>query len=236
MQRLLIINADDFGLSSGVDAGVRAAAAAGVVTSVSVLVRLATRDSVRALEDAAPQVGIGLHVDFTSDLVRPVRGDEVRRVREQVKRFVELVGRPPDHLDAHKHLHRGCPEALAALAAHGIPVRADSAPVRRSLGTLGVPCTEHFVGDAGARPYWTARRLAATLRGLQPGTTELMCHPGRSEGVPPALMYREQRAAELRTFLSPGLRERIEMRGVELVSYAALRGRAGAGIGVRELA
>jgi predicted glycoside hydrolase/deacetylase ChbG (UPF0249 family) len=39
--RRLIVNADDFGLTAGVDRGIARAAAAGAVTSVSVLANLA---------------------------------------------------------------------------------------------------------------------------------------------------------------------------------------------------
>ena len=220
--RRLIVNADDYGLSPGVDEGIRACAARGVVTSVSVLAARVTGDGLRALLDVAPDVGLGLHVDLTEDLVRYREGDAERRVREQVERFLDVAGRPPDHVDTHRHLHRGKADVLDALAATGLPVRADGASTRRELRRRGARCTDHFVGDVGPRSFWSAVRLRAALRDLGEGTTELMCHPGRGTDVPAGLRYREQREGELATFLSPRLRERIERRGVKLATFRDL--------------
>lgn len=222
--RRLIVNADDYGLSPCVDAGIRACAARGVVTSVSVLIERVERDHLRALRDAAPHVGIGLHVDVTADLSRPQQGGVTQRVRDQYARFVDLVGRPPTHVDTHKHRHRADPAVFDAVAGLGVPVRANHTRMRRELRRRGVPCTDGFVGDVSPRPYWTARRLRATLASLPRGVTELMCHPATRDDLPPPLWYGAQRVHELATFLSPHLRDRIRARGVELVSYGDLRG------------
>jgi len=192
------------------------------VTSVSVMVGRATRDSVRALRDAAPRAGVGLHVDLTSDLVHPAPGDPARCVAEQVDRFVELAGESPDHLNAHKHLHRGRADVLAAMAAHGVPVRADRADVRRVLRRAGARCPDHLVGDVGARAWWSGGRLRREIAALRPGVTELMCHPGYADGLPPGITYREQRADELRALLAPRFRRWLAAQKVELVSFRAL--------------
>lgn len=226
--RRLIVNADDYGLSPGVDEGIRACAARGVVTSVSVLAERATPDSVRALLDAAPGVGLGLHLDLTADLRTFRPGAAAPRLQEQTERFRDVVGRDPDHVDTHRHLHRGRPEVLDALAATGLPVRADGAATRRELRRRGARCPDHFVGGVGPRAYWTSARLREALGDLGEGTTELMCHPGLAAGVPDVLSYREQRERELRTFLAPGLRERIGMRGIRLATFRDLAPAAGA--------
>lgn len=220
--RRLIVNADDYGLCDGVDRGIREAAQAGIVTSVSVLVGRASADAVRRLRDAAPHAGIGLHVDLTSDLRHRLAGDEAARIREQFERFADLHGAPPDHVDTHKHLHRGCPEALDAMASLGVPVRADRARVRRALRRRGVPCTDRFLGDVGPAPWWTVARLRGSLLALGPGTTELMCHPGYEDGIPSSLTYRAQRVAELHALTAPAVRRLVEARGIRLVSFAAL--------------
>lgn len=101
------MNADDYGLCDGVDRGIREAASAGIVTSVSVMADRVTKDAIARLLDVAPTVGLGLHADLTSDLRRFLPGDEAARVRAQAERFFDRVGRGPDHVNAHKHLHRG---------------------------------------------------------------------------------------------------------------------------------
>src|SRR5437763_13941300 len=69
----LVVNADDFGLSPGVNRGILEAYAAGVVSSVSVLVNTpGWDDAVRPLRDLDPpsRLGVGMHLNLT--MGRPV--------------------------------------------------------------------------------------------------------------------------------------------------------------------
>src|SRR5204862_3789898 len=65
----LVVNADDFGLSAGVNRGILETHAAGVVSSVSVLVNApGWDDAVRRLRDLGPPPapGGGLHLNLTT--------------------------------------------------------------------------------------------------------------------------------------------------------------------------
>jgi predicted glycoside hydrolase/deacetylase ChbG (UPF0249 family) len=128
----LIINADDFGISRGVNTGIIEAAAAGVVTSASVIVNLP--DFADALDRAlsVPALSLGLHLNFTIgrpltaalSLTRRDTGEfyplpvlaaraslglldasdiEVECLA-QIDRMIE-AGFPPTHLDSHRHIH-----------------------------------------------------------------------------------------------------------------------------------
>jgi predicted glycoside hydrolase/deacetylase ChbG (UPF0249 family) len=69
-RRRLIVNADDFGLSEGVNRGILEAHRAGVVTSASLLVNTpGFPHAARAARDAQG-LGVGLHLNFTAG--RPV--------------------------------------------------------------------------------------------------------------------------------------------------------------------
>src|SRR2546422_1111402 len=75
--RRLVVNADDFGLSAGVNRGVLEAHEAGVVSSVSVLVNApGWTDAAQRLRDLGspplplPGLGIGLHLNLTTG--RPI--------------------------------------------------------------------------------------------------------------------------------------------------------------------
>ena len=69
-KRRLVINADDFGLSAGVNRGVLEAHAAGTVSSTSLLVNApGFANAVRAARDT-PVLGVGLHLNLTTG--RPV--------------------------------------------------------------------------------------------------------------------------------------------------------------------
>ena len=69
--RRLIVNADDFGLTRGVSAGILAARRHGIVTGTTVLVTAAL-DRDQLAEARASGLGIGLHVNLT--LGRPLTG------------------------------------------------------------------------------------------------------------------------------------------------------------------
>src|SRR5437773_6430372 len=69
MMRRLIVNADDFGLTPLVSAGILTAHRHGIVSSTTTLVTVAIDDdSVSALRDSG--LGVGLHVNLT--LGRPL--------------------------------------------------------------------------------------------------------------------------------------------------------------------
>lgn len=164
MLRQLIINADDFGYTAGVSRGILKAHQAGVVTSTSVMVNFPAANTwvKRALAEC-PNLGLGLHLTLTAgrpaappdqipDLVRDDgafyrKDDLLPRLPQvsrdqlaaefdaQVKRFQQIAGRLPDHLDSHHHLTYLSPillDVFAALA-HRLQV-----PVRNPLPRSGI--------------------------------------------------------------------------------------------------
>ena len=60
----LIVNADDFGQSPGVNRGVIAAHERGVVTSTSLMVRWPSAAAAAAYAREHPALSVGLHVDL----------------------------------------------------------------------------------------------------------------------------------------------------------------------------
>ncbi len=139
----LIVNADDFGRSPGINRGILETHLRGIVTSTTVMVNFP--DAASGLERAlaeAPRLGIGLHLTLTAG--RPVSAPEhvrslldddgrflhisawpaqlnrfdpehlQREVAAQVDRFISLTGRPPDHLDSHHHAAYLHPASLRA--------------------------------------------------------------------------------------------------------------------------
>ena len=137
------MNADDFGLSPGVNAGVIAAHEQGIVTSASLMVRWPAPPRGRRLRAQPPGLGLGLHVDLGEwasrdgdwepvyevvPLERPRRGRGARCERSS-RRFRELTGRDPTHLDSHQHVHNWR--------------RPVASVFRRAGRELGVPLRHH---------------------------------------------------------------------------------------------
>ena len=229
--RAVIVNADDFGQSAGINHGIVDAHERGVVTSASLMVRGVAARGAAAYARAHPNLSIGLHVDlgewwcrggeWIRLYERAVRGDPVAvaaEIGEQVERFRDLLGRNPTHLDSHQHAHRLDPARTILLelaAALGVPLRECSAGVRYDGRFYGQSATGATIPDALTGTY-----LAHLLRRLPPGITELGCHPGYAGSV--STMYCDERAAEVEALCSPEVRRVFDETDLRLMSFEEL--------------
>jgi chitin disaccharide deacetylase len=228
--RYLIVNADDFGLSAGVNRGIIMAHQRGIVTSASLMVRYPAAPAAVRIARDCPALSLGLHVDLCEwvyrddqwqplyqvvDAADPVAvGGELRR---QIDVFRRLAGRDPTHLDSHQHLHRSEPARrvfVEAAADLSVPLRDCSAQVRYNgsfygQDARGYPCHEAL----------TVESLVRVIEQLPPGWTELGCHPGLDEDI--ASVYRFERTMETRTLCDPAVRAVLERCGVRLRSFAS---------------
>lgn len=226
--RYLIVNADDFGMTSGINSGVIEAHSRGVVTSASLMVRQPAAEEAARLAATNPGLGLGLHIDLWE--WEPVNGapqqryarvdlDEApavaREIEEQLARFVSLVGRNPDHLDSHQHVHFSGParhESLKLARTLGVPLR--------KVDPAVAFCGEFYGQQGEAQPYPEGITVANLLRivdALRDPWTELMCHPGRADDV--RSVYASERETELETLCDPALRAALNRRQVELRSF-----------------
>lgn len=228
--RHLIVNADDFGLSEGVNAGILRAHDEGIVTSASLMVRQPAAPSAAAAAKQRPRLSVGLHLDFGEWVFRDgawaalyevVKADDAAAVAAEVSRqyetFTVLLGRPPTHLDSHQHAH--CSEPLRS-ASQALASRLD-VPLRHFAP--GVQYCGDFYGQGGkGEPLpelITPAALAAVLRRLPPGVTELACHPGHDPTLPS--VYRDERLTEVVTLCDPSIRSLLEDERIRLRSFAS---------------
>jgi len=230
-ERVLIVNADDFGQDPAFNRGTRTAYDDGVVTSASLMVRWPAAADAVALGAERPGLSLGIHLDlgewsYADDewtpLYRVVDADDPaaveREVAEQLDRFSALVGRAPTHVDSHQHAHLSEPAASvisAAAASLGVPLRSRDDRVRYR---------GDFYGQSGrGDPYpegITVDALVSLVMDLPPGITELGCHPGLGDDLD--TMYRDERLQEVRSLCDLRVRAAIARCGVQLRSFAAL--------------
>lgn len=167
----------------------------------------------------------------------------------QTRKILES-GLRPTHLDTHKHTHLLPPvlEAVARIseefgirwvrlpfdfprrgAARGVPWTRRAASrglrlFRRRMRTVlerhGCRATDHFAGFQ-ITGLFRAPELAALIRDLPPGVTELMCHPGRcrEELRRARTRLKESRERELEALVAGETREAAVEAGVEIVSF-----------------
>ena len=230
-ERVLIVNADDFGLSPGVNAGVAQAHEQGILTSASLMVRFPAAADAVEYARRAPDLSLGLHVDLGEwvyddgewrtvyEVVPPDDPEAVvDEVGRQIESFRRLAGRDPSHIDSHQHVHSWDPvvASFRTLAlALGVPLR---------HYTPGVSYCGHLYGqDNDGTPIpgaITSEALIGIIESLPPGITELACHPGL--GGDSGSTYDRERAQEVEILCDPRVREALDREGVTLRSFTGM--------------
>jgi predicted glycoside hydrolase/deacetylase ChbG (UPF0249 family) len=221
--RFLVVNADDFGVSTGINRGIVEAHVDGIVTSTSCMVTGPAVEEAVAMSSDHPELSIGLHWDVSGEEEQPsidlsapndVRDDFLR----QLERFHELFGRAPTHVDSHKHAHRE-PLAMSVVqelvAPLDVPLRHDGRV--RYLG--------HFYAQwrylETELEHVQVSYLQTLLRDeVRDGWTELGCHPGYVTSDFDSV-YLTEREVERQTLCDPRVKATIADLGIRLVNYAA---------------
>ena len=246
----LIVNADDFGRTPGVNRGIVQAHRTGIVTSATLMVTQPAAAEVAALARENPQLGIGLHVALSGgppclppaqipSLVdvagrlpaKPdgLAGADVQHVlaeaRAQIRRFRELTGTFPTHLDSHHHAH-ALPAVLEAFVTlsweTGLPLRSVSPEMRVRFRRERVATPDHFI-EAFYGADATLENLIRLLSQLEPGVTELMCHPAVvDDGLKAGSSYAEPRGRELSILTHAEVRQALQAAGIRLIHYGGL--------------
>lgn len=219
--RRLILNADDYAMDEGGDRAILSLIARNVVTATSAMV-LSPRWTVAAGEIRQMDADCGLHLDLTSEFAatkgtnRSLSGLIARSyaggleagairgaIEAQLDLFESALGRPPDFVDGHQHVHQ-LPavrsELMAALQRRygadatriGIRIclarrwRGTKARVIGALGAaatanlarrFGHPTNSDFLGVYGFSPEADLPLLwRQWLAGMQGDMPLAMCH------------------------------------------------------------
>ena len=232
---LLIVNADDLGLSTGVNAGIFQAHDRGIVTSASLMTRWPAAAAAAAGARSRPKLGVGLHVDLGEwhhngqdweKLYEVVSLEDAgaveREILRQLQSFRELMGRDPDHLDSHQHVHRREPvKGVMHSLAHEL-----DAPLRHFSPARY--CGE-FYGqtDQGASlgELVSASALVSLLGGIRPGeAVELCCHPAQQDDLESlGTMYHRERLMELQALCDPSVRRAAAQEPLRLGTFRSLK-------------
>lgn len=221
--KYLIVNADDFGASRGINHGIVEAHRHGILTSTSLMVDMPGSEEAAVMSRAVSELSVGLHVHLARKGDEPTYlsgdNDDCRaELYRQLSRFQKLMGRAPTHLDSHHNIHRQprlLPHFLDLARQYGLPLREHS-PVRYF---------SKFYGQWGGKTHLEQIGVESLTRMLendvQEGITEISCHPGYvdsdfSSG------YSAEREAEVRTLCDPSIRQILAVQSIQLVNYRDL--------------
>ncbi|HEC2550491.1 TPA: chitin disaccharide deacetylase [Raoultella ornithinolytica] len=249
MERVLIVNADDFGLSKGQNYGIIEACKNGLVTSTTALVNGAAISHAAQLSRCVPELGVGMH--FVLTLGEPLSAmpgltregrlgkwiwqmaeedslplDEIAHELEcQYRRFIALFGCEPTHIDSHHHVHmiaRIYPIVAAFSREKGVALRIDRQVAERDdLAQDAARSSDGFTSEFYGEAISEALFLQTLDASIQRGESslEVMCHPAFVDNTIMGSAYCYPRLAELEVLTSASLKYAVAERGYRLGTY-----------------
>lgn len=252
MEYLLIVNADDFGLSKGQNYGIVEACRHGVVTSTTAMVNGEAIEHAAALSRDLPDLGVGMH--FVLTLGMPLTAmpgltregvlgkwiwemaeegtlpleEIVRELDCQFNRFVDLFGREPTHIDSHHHVHM-IPAIFPLVAEFarrkGVALRVDrQVDMPGEVGGDLPPTTDGFSSAFYGDEISEALFLSVLDRSVQQGerSLEVMAHPAFIDNTIRKSAYCWPRLTEMEVLTSTSLKYAIAERGYRLGTFGDL--------------
>ncbi|MGC9324486.1 MAG: carbohydrate deacetylase [Desulfomonilia bacterium] len=243
MSAVLVINADDLGMSPEVNEGIIEGLAAGVISDASVLVGApCTEDACRSLERIR-LTHVGVHINLDGQLgwsspgrerfsreelmARLEHGELSETCRDEARRQIEgfmSYGLTPTHLDTHHHVHGFWPVfslLVDLMQDYRIPAMRFSRTGYRLLSRDPIPFDRRIYAQMeatlrGRGIMFCTQVLEGVHTFSQIGhhTCELVVHPARGGDA-----WREK---ELDGLLSGEVRDTLRRRQVHLTNYRDL--------------
>lgn len=243
MMRQLIVNADDFGLTPGVNRGIITAFQKGIVTSTTLMVNMpGFEDAVKLAKDE-PKLAVGIHLNLTYGApLSPVaeipslidasgrflkdppylqKEADLPQIQAefaaQIERFLS-TGLKPSHLDTHHHLHRE-PRILDIVINLANKLAITVRPLDPfAMHDRGLVPKSRFVNYFGGTDG--VQRLLTILHSLAEGVTEIPCHPGFCDPQLVSLSTLNwMRERELKALISPEITTTITQLSIDLTNY-----------------
>lgn len=247
----VVFNADDFGLSKGVNLGIMEAYRHGPVRSATIMANMPGFEHAAELAQANPGLGIGVHLTLTAgksvggvyqtltdekgafwrltELEEKIKSNqidlsEVEREYEAQIQKVLSAGLKPDHFDGHHHTQTlaGIVTIFLRLAKkYGVKVRLYDTSLLTGEYAKVRACGAF--SDTFYKEKATVDELKRTLCACQADSLEIMCHPAYVDQVLyAASSYNIDRAFELDVLTNQELSAFMAERGFMPCSFAAI--------------
>ncbi|GAC1387933.1 MAG: chitin disaccharide deacetylase [Ginsengibacter sp.] len=227
----LIVNADDFGQSEGINCGIIKTYEQGIVTSASLMVRYPAAISASEYLKKNIKLGCGIHFDLGEwiflenkwqTLYEIVSLDDVelvtKEINKQLETFCDLVGRKPTHIDSHQHVH--LKDAILPIFIK--IAKKLNVTLRRNNNKVAY-CGDFYGQSSAGTPFHDSikiSRLINIINSIKEGITELACHPGLYDDI--KTMYNIEREIEVNTLCDIRIKETIKSANIELCSFEGI--------------
>lgn len=244
MNKLLIVNADDYGRTPEISKGILFAYRNGIVRSTTVMSNVVTDNEIDALKEV--DLPAGLHFNLTfgipispwSDVFLTEEGCFIKRPPEDLPRdlieeelnaqwdYMTARDITPTHIDSHHHIHAQS-LVLSVVSAfalkRGVPVRPCDIVVALHLRKMGIKAPDGFTSDFYSSANLTIEYFLKILDSSVSESLEIMCHPGySSDDLRRSSAYADEREAELKILTDERLKQAVLERGFHFGSYLDL--------------
>ncbi|EOD00094.1 chitin disaccharide deacetylase [Caldisalinibacter kiritimatiensis] len=246
----LIINADDFGLTTGCNKGILYAMEKGVVTSTTIMINMPKAEETIKMAKEKGIKTLGLHLTLTCGKpVLPITevptlvdengqfykrrtklfpvmnlNEAKKELKAQIEKFLQS-GLELTHLDSHHHIHMydGIREIVAELAKeYNVAVRQPNDETKDYLIDNGIKTTDYFSMEFYGEKA-TLENLKNIIENFDNGTIEIMAHPAYvDEELSNISSYNNNRQRELEILTSQELIQWIDKEGIRLITYKDL--------------
>lgn len=242
----LIVNADDFGYSRGVNLGIIDAFQKGILTSATMMANMPGAGDAAALAKENPDLGVGIHFVLTcgrpltdapslvdeagsfgrkGEYLVQAADEEIRReLAAQMEAFCSY-GMNPTHIDSHHHVHshERVYSAVRELALkYQLPVRRIR-PGPQIPGEQDLKMTDGFIHAFFGEGLTSEGLLELIDQAAIYECCELMCHPAYLDA---ALLegssYALERVRELAILTDPAVMDYLKQKDIQLISYKNL--------------
>jgi hypothetical protein len=246
----LIINADDFGLTKGINKGVIKGIKEGIVSSTTVMINMPyAYEGIEILKSMGFK-SAGVHLTLTAgsptlpideipSLVnnegkfykrrnelfpKLLLEDAEKELRNQIELFIK-AGLKPSHLDGHHHIqmYDGLREIVAKLAKEfNLPVRYANEETKKYLKQNNIITTDGF-----SMEFYGDKACIDTIKenlmNFNGETFEFMCHPAFvDEELMGLSSYNSYRGKELFILTNKDLMNWIKSNGFDLIGFNGL--------------
>lgn len=242
----LIINADDFGYSTGINYGIVHAHQRGILSSTTMIANMPGFNEGVKLANENQELGIGVHLVLTCGA--PLRNDVNTLVddngyfydlsfyektfdidldelylewRDQIEKIIQS-GIKPTHLDSHHHVNTlpQISEVFCKLAReYNLPVRNNFSVPEDLVTTNRFTTALDKIGEV--KEIWKAMEIRNIIEDCKTfGTVEAMCHPGYvDKTLIENSSLREYRAVMTAELQNKSYADILENNGISLGTY-----------------
>lgn len=158
--------------------------------------------------------------------------------RTQIETFIKAAGRKPTHIDSHHHssfftpsLFRGMLElakeydcAIRFPFTNNVSAELEETfkEIPNLIKEFNPRHPDVFIVDFYDEKA-THEELLGIINNVETGSTEIMCHPGYViDAFVQESVYNKQRETELKILTDPSIKQTIQARNIELITFAEL--------------